>query len=210
MLRLPILAIVLAACHTPEVVPDAPPEVAYVNVVNPELMPPEPVAEPVTAEPAAVPDVAETPVATYATYTLRRGESLAHFARWSELPVETIAEASGLDLAGSYPVGTTVRVPVATPEQQARIEEYREQHRSDRVDGYLASRGGAVGTGFVEVHSGDTAWSIARDNQDIPVWMLEAYNPSTDLDHLRPGDELMVPVLADVVVDAQPDAIVAQ
>jgi LysM repeat protein len=71
-----------------------------------------------------------------------------------------------------------------------------------RVEGYLASRGGSVGTDFVKVRTGDSAWKIAQDNQGIPVWVLEAYNPSVDLDALRPGQELMVPVLADVVVDA--------
>jgi hypothetical protein len=134
-------------------------------------------------------------------FTLRRGESLAHFARWSELPVEEIAAASGLPLDGAYAVGTEVFVPL-TGEALARVETRREAHATQRVEGYLASRGGSVGSEFVPVRTGDTAWDIAQRQQGIPVWLLEAYNPSVDLDRLRPGQELMVPVLGDVVVDA--------
>jgi len=33
--------------------------------------------------------------------------------------------------------------------------------------------------------------------------LLETYNPSVELDRLRPGQQLMVPVIADIVVDAE-------
>ena len=50
-----------------------------------------------------------------------------------------------------------------------------------------------------------SAWAVAQKGYGFPVWLLEAYNPSVDLDRLRPGQELMVPVLADIVVDAGPE-----
>ncbi|MFT6146817.1 MAG: hypothetical protein ACJAZO_000227 [Myxococcota bacterium] len=135
-------------------------------------------------------------------FELRRGESLAHFARWSELPVEDVALWSGLDLDGAYAVGTQVFLPV-TGAALSEVELSRSAHRELRVDGYLSLRGGSVGNDFYQVRTGDTAWDIAKNSQDIPVWLLEAYNPSIDLERLHPGDELMVPILADVVADAQ-------
>ncbi|MBT3217594.1 MAG: LysM peptidoglycan-binding domain-containing protein, partial [Proteobacteria bacterium] len=141
------------------------------------------------------------PAIELAGYSLRRGETLAHFARWSKLPVELIAESSGLDLHGRYEVGTEVLIPIEG-EELAVLEQRREEHRVLRVEGYLASRGGSSNTDFYKVRTGDNAWTIARDTQGIPIWVLEAYNPTADLDNLRPGDELMVPVLSDIVVDA--------
>ena len=138
---------------------------------------------------------------TYPTYSLRRGETLAHFSRWSEVPVEEIADASDLDLDGLYPVGTSVTVPVVDADRE-RLDSLREEHAQRRVDGYLASRGGSVGVGSYRVRTGDSAWSVARDQSGIPVWLIEAYNPDIDLDRLRPGMELSLPVLADTVVDA--------
>jgi len=147
---------------------------------------------------------ASEPDVPMATFTLRRGETLAHFARWSGYPVEDIAKFSDLTLDGAYPVGTEIQLPVAG-EELAEIQTKRAEHLHKRVDGYLASRGGSVGNELYTVHTGDTAWGIARDDYGVPVWLLEAYNPSTDLDHLRPGQELMVPKLADTVADAGSD-----
>lgn len=154
-----------------------------------------------------VPEIAELsavgsePEPVLARFALRRGETLHHFARWSGFPVEDIAEQSELELDGDYPVGTELLI-AAEGEALAEIEQRRESHWTRRVEGYLASRGGAVSSEFYKVRTGDSAWTIARKQYGMPVWMLDAYNPSVDLDHLRPGQELMVPVLADIVVDA--------
>jgi len=158
-------------------------------------------AVPITGPPEESPQEVEP--RAMAHFTLRRGETLDHFARWSGFPVEDIAEFSSLDLDGEYPVGTEILLPVEG-EALAEIEKNRDEHWQRRVDGYLASRGGAVSTEFYSVRTGDSAWSIARDKYSMPIWVLEAYNPSLDLDRLRPGQELMVPVLADTVVDATP------
>ncbi len=189
---------VLSACaQTKDVSTDA---VALVDAT--------PITEvaPLAADPpVVVPDIGDTAEVEplYAFYELRHGETLAHFARWSGIPVEEIAEASGLDLAGDYSVGTAIRIPIHSVDTQLAVDERRETHRTRRVETYLASRGGTVGTDFFTVRTGDTAWSIARDAQGIPVWMLEAYNPSVDLDKLQPGQDLLVPVIADIVVDAE-------
>lgn len=148
---------------------------------------------------------AHAPTGPTARFTLRRGETLAHYARWSGLAVEDIAHASDLDLDGIYPVGTEVVVPVGGSELSA-LTAARDAHHTARAEAYLASRGGSRGSTFIAVRTGDTAWSIAKDNEDIPVWLLETYNPAVDLERLRPGQELMVPMLSDgTVAEAEPE-----
>lgn len=146
-------------------------------------------------------EVIDVEMAAYPAVTLRRGETIAHFARWSGSTVEEIAELSSVSLDGEYPVGLELTLPI-TNETLASVEEKREAHRVARVDGYLASRGGSEQSEFYTVKTGDTAWSISKNQQGIPVWVLESYNPSVNLDRLRPGQELMVPVLTDTLVDA--------
>ncbi len=138
----------------------------------------------------------------YEAFTLRHGERLDHFARWAALPVEVIAEASGLDLGRPYMAGIEVRIPVEG-QALAALEQARDAHHTKRAEGYLASRGGAIGAEFITVRTGDNATTIARDQQGLPLWLVETYNPSVDLDRLRPGQQLMIPVLADIVVDAE-------
>lgn len=154
------------------------------------------VSEPVPVE---EPPVSE-PVEELASFSLRRGETLAHYARWSGLSVEEVASLSGLDLDGSYPVGAEIRVPASLALQ---VEVERASHHEARVDRYLASRGGSLGQETITVRTGDTAWSIAQIQHGVPVWILESFNPDVSLDRLRPGQTLQIPVIADVVVDAE-------
>ncbi|MCB9676868.1 MAG: LysM peptidoglycan-binding domain-containing protein [Alphaproteobacteria bacterium] len=194
----------LAACSTSTPVASAPDpvtasaETLLVDTdlpVAPEIdAPVESVAslEPVDAVPAE-------PTVPLVRYSLRRGETLAHFARWSEIPVEEIADTSELELDGMYAVGTEIALAI-DPEVRALVEARRDAHHRTRAESYLASRG-STGTEFYKVKTGDSAWTIARDRHGMPVWLLESLNPSANLERLRPGEQLLVPVFADIVVD---------
>lgn len=210
MLRLFISMVgALAACQAtnrtaraPEPTPDPAP-IVFAGPIQPEL-PIEPVAldvapeEPVDADldeavafregPAGHPD--------QAVYALRRGETLDHFARWSGVPVERLAEASDLALDELHAVGTEVLIE-ADDDLRATIDEARERHHHERAERYLAGRGGVVDQLTYIVRTGDTAWVVARRHGDLPVWILEGLNPLVDLGDLRPGQSLTLPVTAD-------------
>jgi hypothetical protein len=157
---------------------------------------PDPEIEVADASVASEPDPIEV-----SEFELRHGETLAHFARWSGLTIESVAESSQLGLNGTYPVGTRIVLTLAGDER-ARLESARDEHHQKRVEGYLASRGGAQGSEFYTVRTGDNAWVIAKNRFGIPLWLLESYNPAVDLDALRPGQDLMVPIIDDVVASA--------
>ena len=159
-----------------------------------------PIPESDEAVASVAPDIELEPVEA-SEFELRHGETLAHFARWSGLTVESVAENSQLSLDGAYPVGTKIVLPLSGDER-SRLETARDDHHQRRVEGYLASRGGAQGSEFYTVRTGDNAWVIAKNRFGIPLWLLESYNPAVDLDALRPGQDLMVPIIDDVVVSA--------
>jgi len=156
-----------------------------------ELAAAEVVEEPDPVEPSPEPQLSTS-------WTVRRGESIAHFARWAELPVETIAEASDRSLGQPLQVGDTLVVP-GDGETRAKVEQARQRHHQIRAEAYLATRGGSVGTAFHTVTTGETGWSVATRELGLPVWLVEAYNPAMDLEHLRPGEQLLYPVVADTV-----------
>lgn len=204
------ILLALTACGEAEapkarVAPALAAQAAQVPVPAVEEPLPAPVLPEVSPVDLALAPVEAPPVAPTHAWRLRHGESLAHFARWSGVPVEDIAKASELDLEGQYPPGTEVRVPaegVLTEQVDAR----REAHWQRKLNGYLASRGGEQGVETYAVRTGDSAWTIATKGQGVPMWVLAAYNPDVRLDNLRPGQRLNVPVLADTVVDAAPPA----
>lgn len=147
------------------------------------------------------------PVIATASFRARRGETLAHFARWSGLTVEDVAAYSGVELDTKLDVGDRIILPVAG-DARAHVERNRDAHHQRRAEAYLNSRGGSVGTDFYVVRSGDNAWNVARDAMGVPVWLVETYNPSVDLSTIKPGQQLMFPIIADTVVslDATPGA----
>lgn len=173
------------------------------------------VAAPVAVEEAVVPIVAPDPpavpiVATsherVATFALGHGETLDDYARWSGLPVEVIASASGLSLHGGYAVGTAVSVPVEDDASEARLLAAREASNEARVARWVDRHGGTGATTSHTVRTGETAWSIARSEDKMPIWVLAAYNPDTNLDRLKPGQRLLVPEL---VVEVAPTVAAA-
>ncbi len=212
MTRSLMFTLCLAACgadpspSTSAPAADEPTEVlaarAVADTAVPEDSPMPEAVEVALAEPEPGAEPAPAPVEG-TTWEVRHGESLAHYARWAELPVEAIADASGLSLEQPVAVGATVRVP-GDDVMRAKVESARDAHHRRRAHGYLANRGGSQGTEFYVVRTGDTAWTVARDEVGVPVWLLETYNPAVDLDRLRPGQQLMVPVIADTVADATP------
>ena len=96
--------------------------------------------------------------------------------------------------------GDRILVPVDRVDADT-LQARRDEDLGRRLDRYLRGRGGIAGVATHRVRTGETGWSIARDVVDVPLWVLAAYNAEQDLDHLRIGDSLQVPVLIDTVAD---------
>ena len=47
------------------------------------------------------------------------------------------------------------------------------------------------------VRRGESAWQLALDRYDVPIWLLAQYNPSHDLASLQPGATIRIPLLSD-------------
>ena len=192
------------------------PEVEVATVEEPVA---EPVIEPVVdAVPVANPVIAavaqdpppKVDVGRVATFKLGYGETLDDYARWSGQPVEDIASASGLSLHGGYRVGTVVKVPVKDDASEAKLAATRESSNVARVSRWVDHHGGTGATTSHVVHTGETASSIAKSESRMPIWVLAAYNPDTNLDRLKPGQHLLVPELvveAPTTVAATPPVV---
>jgi membrane-bound lytic murein transglycosylase D len=52
-----------------------------------------------------------------------------------------------------------------------------------------------VGTERHTVRSGESLWVLTQKRRNLPVWLLRQYNPDVNLEELRPGTELTLPLL---------------
>lgn len=125
-------------------------------------------------------------------------ENLSLLAEWAGVTVEEVVAVNEIHPADALVVGQVLNIPL--PEVQASsFNGQREAWATARLDRYLDGRGGLVGVSDYTVRTGDVAWRLARDEAGVPMWVLAAFNRGADLDRLRIGDTLRVPVLSDDV-----------
>ena len=53
-----------------------------------------------------------------------------------------------------------------------------------------------TGTTRHMIRNGDSLWELSEVRYNVPVWLLRQYNPDLDLDRIRPGNTLIVPLIA--------------
>ena len=129
---------------------------------------------------------------------VRPGESLYDIARWSEVRMEALEQLNGIDLAHGLQGGQALVIPM-TQAVQTQFVQSRTSFHDRRKTRYLQRRGGLSEVREYRVRTGDTVWNIAKEHGDIPLWLVKAYNPETDLNRVRIGDILSVPIVEDSV-----------
>lgn len=135
---------------------------------------------------------------------VRPGESLVLLARWSGLSVEAIADDNGIRTGGTLYPGQLLEVDIDT-ETFTAMQDARDRFEDARLDRYLTRRGTLVGVTSHTVGTGETAWQIGREHGELPLWVLASFNRDLNLDRLRIGQEINLPMLGDTVaMDDEP------
>jgi len=196
-----ILAILVSCTNQ---TPARPTAVELTDTTLVETVPPPElhVAEPVVEAPAAVETPPEPPSISI---EVQSGESLVLLADFAHVRAEDVADLNGIDVKDAIVPGQTLRVPATDADD---FSARRDAWLAGKVERYLSRRGGVVGLSDRRVGTGDTAWSIAREQGRVPMWIVEYYNPDVDLDRLGIGDQLTLPVFADTVADATVEGLV--
>jgi hypothetical protein len=145
--------------------------------------------------------VEEIPLPRCLELEVRSGENLVLLARWADSSVEAIAELNGLDIIDPLFPGQSLLLPTEDEAADQALLDARDAFAQARLDRYLERRGGLMAVEEHRVRTGETAWEIAKAQRGIPPWVLAAYNPEVDLEHLGIGARLSVPVLADTVAE---------
>ncbi|GEM_PF-2006355 len=182
------------AAPTPEIGPAPAPE-TVAEIVDTGL---------VAVPPGSVEDLVDGEGDPLLEIEVRAGESLVLLAGWSGLSVEVIASDNGIRTGATLYPGQLLELNVDS-ETFAAMQDSRDNFEDVRLDRYLARRGTLVGVTTHTVGTGETAWQIGRDHGELPLWVLASFNRDRNLDRLRIGQELNLPMLGDTVaMDDEP------
>ncbi len=139
---------------------------------------------------------------------VRSGENLVLLADWAEVSVEELTGLNGIDATEFIVPGQTISIPLADEaggDGTTSFHVAREAATDLRMERYFARRGGLDRVDEHVVRTGETGWGIAHDQAGVPTWVLARLNPEANLDRLRIGQRLQVPVLGDSIVVAAED-----
>ncbi len=202
----------------PEPVPPepVPPEPVPPEPVLPEPVLPEPVLPKAKPDPSPSVKLAAQPVQTDAAVNLkivtsdlkiqkvvqnkqhRTGiihvapeETLGHYADWLGIATQNIRNLNRLTYGRSISIGQAIKIPL--PETGlAGFEEQRYEFHQEILEDFFDSFF-VAGTRNYEIKSGDTIWDLCENELEIPLWLLEKYNPAMDFTRLHPGQRLVYP-----------------
>lgn len=123
-------------------------------------------------------------------------ETLGHFGDWLEIKTQRLRDLNGLAFRTSVAVGQRIKLDLNTVEAKAFEERRIAYHRSQQ-DSYFRQH---VITGVTEhtIKSGESIWVLSLRKYKVPIWLFRQYNPGVDMDKVRPGTKIQIPLLTDV------------
>jgi membrane-bound lytic murein transglycosylase D len=124
---------------------------------------------------------------------VQAAETLGHYAEWLNLRASQLRQVNRMKFGEPVVVGRKLRLQFtrATRDQfEARRGEYHRQ-----LQEAFFSRFRIKDTATHLVRSGESVWILAQQRYNIPLWLLRQYNPDLDLGAIRPGVQLIIPLV---------------
>jgi membrane-bound lytic murein transglycosylase D len=144
-------------------------------------------------QPELAADPSDYAVSPDGRITLQWAETLGHHAEWLDIRTQRLRDMNDLRFGESVAAGRRLRLDFSEVEP-ADYEARRLAYHGELQRRFF-SRFRIMESRDYTVQAGDSLWRIARRHGNLPEWLIQQYNPDRDLDSLRPGDQLRLPVL---------------
>ena len=128
--------------------------------------------------------------------SIEYGDSLEAIARWANTEVSIVESLNGIDESEAIDAGHPLLLPMTASEASA-FKAARARASELRNDRYIRKRGGLAGFKQHEMVRGETVWGIARRHGKLPLWLIQSLNPELDLNRVKVGAIVILPLLGD-------------
>ena len=143
---------------------------------------------PQSADPA---DPVDYSVAADGSIRVVAAETLGHYAEWLGTSAARLRALNHLRGRTPVVIGRRLKLQFDTV-SRGEFEQRRRQYHEQLQAVYFASHR-ITGTREYSARRGDSLWSITRHDLEIPIWLLQQYNPGLDFNALRPGTQVALP-----------------
>ena len=172
------------------------------TAVSPNPRKPEPVIKPIAAVPESIYGVGDDLLIqmsksggkTIYTIVIEPDESMGHYASWlGKRSATSIRQHNNMRSSRRITIGKVLKLPIKSKAQRDAFDSQRLDYHRELQDEFR-TRFRITGMENYTIRSGDSAWSIAREQQ-VPLWLLKRFNPSLFTVQSHPGDIVTLPVI---------------
>ncbi|MFH2132963.1 MAG: LysM peptidoglycan-binding domain-containing protein [bacterium] len=121
------------------------------------------------------------------------GETLGHFAEWLQVSAQYIRNLNHLSFRGEIHMDQNLVIPFTRIDKE-RFEEQRYEFHKEFEEDFLSAYD-IEGVWQYKIKRGDNIWTLCKEQFELPVWLIKKYNLSVDLNKLRPGQKIVIPVV---------------
>jgi membrane-bound lytic murein transglycosylase D len=138
-------------------------------------------------------DPSDYSVASDSTIEVQPLETLGHYADWLGIRTQRLRDINGFAFRTPVEVGKRIKLDLSTVDAQV-FENLRVAFHQAQQDSFFRQN---VITGVTEhvIRSGESIWILALREYDVPVWLFRQYNPEVDMENVRPGTRINMPIL---------------
>lgn len=132
-------------------------------------------------------------VAPDGSIVVRPEETLGHYADWLEVKTQRLRDLNGMDFGRPLAIGHRLRLDFVRVSPEDFERRRLDHHRALQAAFFDAFA--VAGTEDHVLRRGETLWKLSRRKYEIPVWLIQQYNPEIDMNALRPGMRISIPVI---------------
>jgi membrane-bound lytic murein transglycosylase D len=122
---------------------------------------------------------------------------LGHYADWLGGNAQHVRDLNHFGAKRVVRVGERLRLDFHQVNAETFESRRREYHRALQASYFASHR--IVGTEVYIARAGDSAWTLSqRAKAQLPLWLLQQYNPEVDFAELRPGTQIVMPRVQEV------------
>ncbi len=123
-------------------------------------------------------------------------ETLGHYSDWLGVSTAHVREINHLRFGRRVLIGQHIRLDFRKVSHEAFEARRREYHRELQASFFAAHR--IVGTELYVARPGDSLWTLTQRATQMPLWLVQQYNPDVDLADLRAGTQIVMPRVEEV------------
>ncbi len=147
-------------------------------------------------EVAATADPTDYAIGKDDTIKVATDETLGHYADWLGTSAARLRVINHLTFKKPVLIGHKIRLEFVNVSREDFEAKRREYHRTQEATYFAAHR--IVGTETYLARRGDSGWTVTQHNPELPLWLLQQYNPDLNLAELHPGTQIVLPRIEEV------------